>query len=97
MVDYLAYYIPQSALALPLQKTSKSTFCEWKGWATYYSISLPSSPSSSSSPSKEQGKKVEKVEVKDRIWSYETPNKGYEAIRGYVSFYVGPWECFVDG
>jgi hypothetical protein len=37
------------------------------------------------------------VEVNDRIWSYETPNKGYEAIRGYVSFYVGPWECFVDG
>ena len=35
--------------------------------------------------------------MKDRIWSYEAPNKEYEKIKGYVSFYVGPWSCFVDG
>ncbi|PMD14107.1 DUF427-domain-containing protein [Hyaloscypha hepaticicola] len=83
------YYIPKSALSFPLKQTTKSTFCEWKGWATYWSISLPSSSSSN--------EKEKEVEIKDRIWSYEAPTKPYSAIRGYVSFYVGPWDCFVDG
>ncbi|KAE9365226.1 DUF427-domain-containing protein [Stipitochalara longipes BDJ] len=75
------YYIPLSALHLPLSKTQKSTYCEYKGWATYHSLKLPGQ---------------EEI-VRDRIWSYESPNKEYEAIKGYVSFYVGPWSCFVDG
>jgi len=79
------YYLPTSALAIPLTPTKKSTFCEWKGWATYYSITLPAV----------EGRKEEVV--RDRIWSYESPTKGYESIRGYVSFYAGPWDCFVDG
>lgn len=33
----------------------------------------------------------------DRAWSYENPTEGFRAIKGFVSFYVGPWECFVDG
>jgi hypothetical protein len=35
--------------------------------------------------------------VKDRIWSYEEPNEKYKDLKGYLSFYAGPWECFVDG
>jgi len=35
-----AYYLPISCLTVPLVKTKKSTFCEWKGWATYYSVKL---------------------------------------------------------
>ena len=35
--------------------------------------------------------------VKDRIWPYENPTEGFKALKGYVSFYAGPWECFVDG
>lgn len=35
--------------------------------------------------------------MKDRIWSYDTPTKGYQDIKGYLSFYAGPWQCFVDG
>jgi hypothetical protein len=35
--------------------------------------------------------------VKDRIWSYESPNKSYAAIKSYLSFYAGPWDCYVDG
>ena len=27
----------------------------------------------------------------------DTPSAKYESIKGYVSFYSGPWECFVDG
>ena len=35
-----AYYLPTSSLSVPLKKTPKRTFCEWKGWATYYSINV---------------------------------------------------------
>ncbi|PQE15814.1 hypothetical protein CJF30_00006214 [Rutstroemia sp. NJR-2017a BBW] len=79
------YYLPKSCVTLPLKPTTKSTFCEYKGWATYYSISLPSD---------DQG---DETEVSNRIWSYETPTEKYKDIKGYVSFYAGPWECFVDG
>lgn len=33
----------------------------------------------------------------NRVWSYESPKPGYEAIKGYVSFYARPWQSFVDG
>ncbi|KAH8660979.1 hypothetical protein BGZ60DRAFT_414421 [Tricladium varicosporioides] len=75
------YYLPPSALKVPLSTTKRSTFCEWKGWATYYSIKAPDS---------------EEI-IKDRIWSYESPTSGFTPIKGYLSFYAGPWECFVDG
>ena len=29
-----------SSLTVPLVKTNKATYCEWKGWATYFSIKL---------------------------------------------------------
>jgi hypothetical protein len=32
----------------------------------------------------------------NRIWSYNEPPKEYEAIKGYIAFFVGPWECYVD-
>lgn len=35
--------------------------------------------------------------MKNRAWSYESPTKGFEAIKGYVSLYAGPWDCYVDG
>jgi len=73
------YYLPASSISIPITTTKKSTFCEWKGWATYYTI------------------KSDNKEVKDRIWGYDNPTKGFEALKGYVSFYAGPWDCFVDG
>lgn len=73
------YYLPPSALKIPLQKTPRSSYCEWKGQATYYAV--------------EDGGEV----VKDRIWSYDSPTEGFKEIKGFLSFYAGPWECFVDG
>lgn len=40
---------------------------------------------------------VDGASVSDRIWSYDRPTPSFEPIRGYVSFYAGPWDCFVDG
>ncbi|KAI1343258.1 hypothetical protein F5Y15DRAFT_369509 [Xylariaceae sp. FL0016] len=74
------YYLPPSSLKLPLTRTPHSSFCEWKGQATYYALSVDGSPA-----------------VANRIWSYDKPTKPFEAIKGYLSFYAGPWDCFVDG
>jgi uncharacterized protein (DUF427 family) len=78
------YYLPTSAISLPLSPTKKSTFCEWKGWATYYTVSFKTGDGKDET-------------VKDRIWSYESPTDGFKDLKGYVSFYAGPWDCYVDG
>lgn len=75
------YYLPQSSLQVPLHKNSRQTYCEWKGKATYYDIENPA--------------KSGEV-VKNRIWSYDSPTKGFESIKGYLCFYAGPWDCFVN-
>ncbi|CZT08908.1 uncharacterized protein RAG0_13842 [Rhynchosporium agropyri] len=80
------YYLPPSCLTIPLTTTQKSTFCEWKGWATYHSISLPS-------PSSAQKEET----ITNRIWSYESPTSRFKDLKGYLSFYAGPWDCYVDG
>jgi uncharacterized protein (DUF427 family) len=76
------YYLPPSSLTVDLQKTSRSSYCEWKGQATYYAVANPADS---------------KDVVRDRIWSYDSPTEGFKGIKGFLSFYAGPWECFVDG
>jgi uncharacterized protein (DUF427 family) len=76
------YYLPPSALKVPVTANTKSSFCEWKGRATYYDIANPANPSEV---------------VRNRAWSYDSPTAGFKDIKGYLSFYAGPWDCFVDG
>ncbi|KAH8883142.1 DUF427-domain-containing protein [Thozetella sp. PMI_491] len=76
------YYIPAECVRMPLSTTPRSTFCEWKGAATYYSIMSPIDASQT---------------IQNRIWSYNDPTPGFEALKGHLAFYVGPWECFVNG
>ncbi|KAF3768596.1 DUF427-domain-containing protein [Cryphonectria parasitica EP155] len=76
------YYLPPASLNIPLVRTSRKTYCEWKGAATYWSVTSPADRSET---------------VANRIWSYGQPTTGFEAIRDYLSFYAGPWDCFVDG
>ncbi|KAJ3489734.1 hypothetical protein NLG97_g5940 [Lecanicillium saksenae] len=73
------YYLPPSSVKVPLAKTGRKTWCEWKGMATYFSLRLDGQ------------------DVSNRIWTYEEPTSGFEPIRGFLSFYAGPWDCFVDG
>ncbi|KAL7006305.1 hypothetical protein EMMF5_004191 [Cystobasidiomycetes sp. EMM_F5] len=35
--------------------------------------------------------------VQSRIWTYTNPSSRFNEIKDYLSFYVGPWKCFVDG
>nr|POF04025.1 hypothetical protein CFP56_21781 [Quercus suber] len=76
------YYLPQSAIKVQLLPSSHSSFCEWKGRATYHDISTP-------------GRSNEIVH--NRIWSYAAPTERFKPIQGYLCFYAGPWDCYVDG
>ena len=64
--------------------------CEWKGAATYWDLALPKSQQPASSEGKEE------APVRSRIWSYEAPTPSFTSIKGHLSFYAGPWQCFVD-
>lgn len=35
--------------------------------------------------------------VRNRIWSYENPTESFKPIKDHLSFYAGPWDCYVDG
>ncbi|KAL7417857.1 hypothetical protein BDY24DRAFT_373124 [Mrakia frigida] len=90
------YYLPPSSLSskVTLELESKSSFCEWKGRASYHTLRVPSS--SSSSPP---------IFIKSRIWSYASPTASFAPIASYLSFYAsdggdgrnGKWVCRVDG
>jgi uncharacterized protein (DUF427 family) len=79
------YYLPRDALRVAIDKTGKTSFCEWKGGATYWKVDTPGGA------------------IGNRVWSYEKPTRGFEEIKGYLSFYAsdggrqGGWKCFVDG
>lgn len=76
------YYLPPSSVKVPLAKAGNTSYCEWKGMATYWNVTKPGS---------------ENEVVKGRIWSYERPTEGFKGIKDYLSFYAGPWDCYVDG
>lgn len=106
------YYLPPSSLlstsqsggdggvgGVKLEKTGKRSFCEWKGQATYYTLTIPA-------PEQAGGQ----AKVENRIWSYDAPTQGFKPLKGYLSFYAsssatsgrgqegrGEWRCFVDG
>ncbi|EGX88637.1 hypothetical protein CCM_08682 [Cordyceps militaris CM01] len=73
------YYLPPSSVKVPLAKTGRTSWCEWKGRATYFSLTAGGG------------------EVRDRVWTYEEPTPAFAPLRGFLSFYAGPWDCFVDG
>lgn len=35
--------------------------------------------------------------VKGKAWSYDQPSARFKDIKDYLSFYAGPWDCYVDG
>ena len=76
------YYLPPSCFTVARNKSSHTSFCEWKGQATYWQLPLPGTSEV----------------VKNKAWSYESPTKGFEPIKGYLSLYANaPWDCYVDG
>lgn len=78
------YYIPQADIAMQWlqQSPSRSSFCEFKGSALYWSLQLPQP----------------EPRVDDIAWSYPSPSARYAALRDHLAFYASRVEaCFVDG
>ncbi len=74
------FYIPRSDVDLNVLRPSPGqSFCEWKGAATYWSLTLPDE------------------QVKNVAWSYERPNRQFNALQGYLAFYPALVECVVAG
>lgn len=79
------YYLPPDALRVPIAKTGKTSFCEWKGAATYWSVT----------PEGVVANRVWSYEQPTRGF---TEIRGYLSFyasdggRGKAG-----WKCFVDG
>ncbi|KAI8805186.1 hypothetical protein BJ742DRAFT_821322, partial [Cladochytrium replicatum] len=75
------YYIPPEDVKMEYFKENRQqTYCEWKGNCSYYDVTV-------------NGKAV-----KNRVWFYknaEGTGGKYAAIKGALSFYADPFECFV--
>ncbi|KAK4056462.1 mRNA-decapping enzyme subunit 2 [Microbotryomycetes sp. JL221] len=95
-----SYYFPPKDVRMDLfTQSNKSSFCEWKGRATYFDFHPPSNINNNSSSKANV--------IPSRVWSYPEPTKGtkFSPIANYLSFYatpstsqetVGTWKCFVQ-
>jgi uncharacterized protein (DUF427 family) len=76
------YYVPiEDVLQGALEPSGgRTTFCEWKGVATYFDVVAGG------------------VRAERAAWTYPDPSRGFEELRGRVSFYCAPFDaCLVDG
>lgn len=81
------YYFPAPDVRLDLlaPSTRRSTFCEFKGLARYWTLAPAA-----------RGRA--QAAAPDIAWSYPEPAAPYRALKDYLAFYAGRVdECFVDG
>ncbi len=78
------FYLPIKDVNVELlERVGSSSFCEWKGMATYWRIN-PEFGGSAGLASEPIG------------WSYETPSAKFQSIKDHMSFYPALVACFVD-
>ena len=84
------FYLPPEDVRLNLLERSpaSSSFCEFKGSATYWTLDLIGEP----------GATEGHVVVPDVAWSYPYPTARFAALRNHLAFYAGRVdECTIDG
>lgn len=84
------YYLPPDDLRMDLlvRSARRSSFCEFKGVATYWSFDL----------TPELGPGAVGAQDEDIAWSYGVPSPAYSALRNHLAFYASRVdECTVDG
>jgi uncharacterized protein (DUF427 family) len=80
------FYIPPDDVRTELLEASPgSSFCEWKGAASYWSVEIASPGPDGAIERRPQA-----------AWSYPAPMQAFESIRDYFSFYPARVDCFVD-
>ncbi len=78
------FYIPPEDIAMQFLDPSprRSSYCEFKGMATYWTLRIPESEAVSP----------------DAAWSYPKPSRSYAGLRDHLAFYANRVdECSVDG
>jgi len=87
------YYLPRAAfVAGSLRPAAGSSWCEWKGQATYYDLVAPGTAE------QVPDEVVEEVVARRAAWSYLEPTPGFAAIAGAVAVMPGLVDrCTVDG
>ena len=84
------YYLPPAQVRMDLlrRSTSRGSFCEFKGVATYWNLDIPANGIQTGHPP---------VLAADVAWSYEQPTGAYAALAGHLAFYASRVdECWVD-
>ena len=82
------YYIPPADIAMEYLVASqrRSSFCEFKGSASYWTVDVSAVTSQDGAVSP------------DAAWSYARPSATYAALRDHLAFYATRVdECMVDG
>ena len=76
------FYLPPGSIELSrLRENDKTTFCEWKGRASYYDLVGDDG----------------RVAVADVGWFYKQPVERFAALVGHVCFYPSKVSAEVDG
>ncbi|CAI7932045.1 unnamed protein product [Closterium sp. NIES-54] len=78
------YYIPQEDIQMQYvqREEAASSFCEWKGPATYWTVTIP-----------QASKHLPRC-----AWSYERPTPLFQPIASHLAFYCAPMDtCRVGG
>lgn len=78
------YYLPPSALKVETSTTAKTSFCEWKGRATYHSIQVPG------------GQVANRIWSYQSPTAHFEPIKGYLSFYASGGNDQGRWRCTVD-
>jgi uncharacterized protein (DUF427 family) len=84
------YYIPPADIALRYLRIAdrRSSFCEFKGAASYWSIDVSTALE----------KPTKSAVSQDAAWSYAHPSRTYAALADHLAFYASRVdECTVDG
>ncbi len=82
------YYVPPEQVNMCLlRKTDTTSFCEFKGRATYWTLEICDATGA--------------VQIPDVAWSYESPSARFAALKDHVAFYASRlaahrFECWVD-
>jgi uncharacterized protein (DUF427 family) len=87
------YYIPPQHIAMQYlsQVPRKSSYCEFKGQAAYWTVDLSEYVTEVATNTREPRR------AEAAAWSYPQPTKRFAALKDHLAFYAGRMdECWVD-
>ena len=80
------WYLPmEDVTAGTLMATEHSTYCPFKGHASYWSITP------------EEAKEADDADLENSVWGYATPFQECEPLTNHVSFYTDRVELHLNG